>query len=214
MRARPRRRRREETEVPATTEETTDVTEVTTETIEVTDVKPEETTELQQQRRLSFPCSVPWHYISAGIRAETTLYEDEVGTVESTCALAISFAVSFSSLSPELQHHTPSRAAAHKIDHQRSSKKCTTRHEEVRGWVALVVKVMAHWESPSSPSASYFPLAIHATAWILQLIGHGVFERRKPALFDSLDQALITAPMFVLLEILFPLVTVRNSTRA
>ncbi|GMF45893.1 unnamed protein product [Phytophthora fragariaefolia] len=48
-------------------------------------------------------------------------------------------------------------------------------------------------------------LAIHATAWILQFIGHGVFERRKPALFDSLDQALITAPMFVLLEILFPL---------
>ncbi|EGZ09574.1 hypothetical protein PHYSODRAFT_305059 [Phytophthora sojae] len=48
-------------------------------------------------------------------------------------------------------------------------------------------------------------LAVHATAWILQFIGHGVFERRKPALFDSLDQALITAPMFVLLEILFPL---------
>ncbi|RLN32642.1 hypothetical protein BBJ28_00000431 [Nothophytophthora sp. Chile5] len=48
-------------------------------------------------------------------------------------------------------------------------------------------------------------LAIHATAWVLQFIGHGVFERRKPALFDSLDQALITAPMFVLLEILFPL---------
>ncbi|KAK1940041.1 putative endoplasmic reticulum membrane protein C16E8.02 [Phytophthora citrophthora] len=48
-------------------------------------------------------------------------------------------------------------------------------------------------------------LAIHATAWILQFIGHGVFERRKPALFESLDQAIITAPMFVLLEILFPL---------
>ncbi|KAG7377521.1 hypothetical protein PHYPSEUDO_011514 [Phytophthora pseudosyringae] len=48
-------------------------------------------------------------------------------------------------------------------------------------------------------------LTVHAAAWILQFIGHGVFERRKPALFDSLDQALITAPMFVLLEILFPL---------
>jgi uncharacterized membrane protein YGL010W len=44
-------------------------------------------------------------------------------------------------------------------------------------------------------------LCIH----LRQFIGHGVFERRKPALFDSLDQALITAPMFVLLEILFPL---------
>ncbi|CAI5734439.1 unnamed protein product [Hyaloperonospora brassicae] len=48
-------------------------------------------------------------------------------------------------------------------------------------------------------------IAIQATAWVLQFVGHGLFERRKPALFASLDQALITAPMFVLLEILFPL---------
>lgn len=48
-------------------------------------------------------------------------------------------------------------------------------------------------------------LPIHLVAWTLQFIGHGVFERRKPALLDSLDQALITAPMFVLLEALFPM---------
>uniref|UniRef100_A0AAV1UQQ1 DUF962 domain-containing protein n=1 Tax=Peronospora matthiolae TaxID=2874970 RepID=A0AAV1UQQ1_9STRA len=48
-------------------------------------------------------------------------------------------------------------------------------------------------------------IGIQATAWILQFIGHGVFERRKPALLDSPGQAFITAPMFVLLEILFPL---------
>ncbi|TDH72397.1 hypothetical protein CCR75_006918 [Bremia lactucae] len=48
-------------------------------------------------------------------------------------------------------------------------------------------------------------LVIQALAWTLQFIGHGVFERRKPALFDSPDQAFITAPLFVLLEILFPL---------
>jgi uncharacterized membrane protein YGL010W len=48
-------------------------------------------------------------------------------------------------------------------------------------------------------------LTAHCTAWTLQFIGHGYFERRKPALFDSLDQALVTAPMFVLLEALFPL---------
>ncbi|RLN49629.1 hypothetical protein BBJ28_00002646 [Nothophytophthora sp. Chile5] len=46
-------------------------------------------------------------------------------------------------------------------------------------------------------------LAIHCFAWIMQVLS--VFERRKPALFDSLDQALVTAPMFVLLEALFPL---------
>merc|ERR1712241_1090171 len=46
-------------------------------------------------------------------------------------------------------------------------------------------------------------LAIHVTAWILQFIGHGVFEGRAPALIDSWDQAFLTAPLFVLLEILF-----------
>ena len=44
-------------------------------------------------------------------------------------------------------------------------------------------------------------LAIHVTAWVLQFAGHGVFEGRAPALLDSLDQALITAPLFVLLEV-------------
>ena len=43
----------------------------------------------------------------------------------------------------------------------------------------------------------------HATMWIAQFIGHGVFEGRAPALLDSLDQALITAPLFVVLEVLF-----------
>merc|ERR1712018_523520 len=46
-------------------------------------------------------------------------------------------------------------------------------------------------------------LTIHVVAWILQFIGHGVFEGRAPALIDSWDQAFLTAPLFVLLEILF-----------
>merc|ERR1712083_235623 len=46
-------------------------------------------------------------------------------------------------------------------------------------------------------------VAIHITAWILQFIGHGVFEGRAPALIDSWDQAFLTAPLFVLMEILF-----------
>ncbi|TRY80397.1 hypothetical protein TCAL_04717 [Tigriopus californicus] len=40
-------------------------------------------------------------------------------------------------------------------------------------------------------------------AWTFQFIGHGVFEGRAPALLDSLDQALITGGLFVLLEIFF-----------
>ena len=46
-------------------------------------------------------------------------------------------------------------------------------------------------------------LGIHVAAWILQFIGHGVFEGRAPALLDSADQAFLTAPLFVLLEVLF-----------
>merc|ERR1712013_187748 len=44
-------------------------------------------------------------------------------------------------------------------------------------------------------------LAFHVAAWIAQFIGHGVFEGRAPALLDSWDQAFITAPLFVLLEV-------------
>lgn len=40
-------------------------------------------------------------------------------------------------------------------------------------------------------------------AWILQFIGHGKFEGRAPALLDNLMQALLLAPLFVWLELLF-----------
>jgi uncharacterized membrane protein YGL010W len=40
-------------------------------------------------------------------------------------------------------------------------------------------------------------LAIHVTAWILQFIGHGVFEGRAPALLDSLDQVELTTRQYV-----------------
>ncbi|KAJ8772973.1 hypothetical protein K2173_028150 [Erythroxylum novogranatense] len=45
-------------------------------------------------------------------------------------------------------------------------------------------------------------LAAQLFCWIGQFIGHGVFERRAPALLDNLAQALLTAPFFVLLEVL------------
>ncbi|CEG35569.1 Predicted membrane protein [Plasmopara halstedii] len=54
-------------------------------------------------------------------------------------------------------------------------------------------------------SIAHVALAIIVLGFILQFIGHGVFEHRKPALFDGPGQALITAPMFVLLEIMFSL---------
>ncbi|KAH0455535.1 hypothetical protein IEQ34_015567 [Dendrobium chrysotoxum] len=45
-------------------------------------------------------------------------------------------------------------------------------------------------------------LAAQLFCWIGQFIGHGVFEKRAPALLDNLSQAFLMAPFFVLLETL------------
>lgn len=45
-------------------------------------------------------------------------------------------------------------------------------------------------------------LAAQLFCWSGQFIGHGVFEKRAPALMDNLSQALLMAPFFVLLEVL------------
>lgn len=45
-------------------------------------------------------------------------------------------------------------------------------------------------------------LVTQLVCWIGQFIGHGVFEKRAPALLDNLTQALVMAPFFVLLEAL------------
>ncbi|KAK9461610.1 uncharacterized protein V1516DRAFT_690161 [Lipomyces oligophaga] len=39
--------------------------------------------------------------------------------------------------------------------------------------------------------------------WIAQFVGHGVFEKRAPALLDNLVQALVLAPFFVVYEFVF-----------
>lgn len=44
---------------------------------------------------------------------------------------------------------------------------------------------------------------IFVLAWVFQFVGHGVFERKKPALFDNLVQSLVLAPYFILFELLF-----------
>ncbi|OVA12196.1 Protein of unknown function DUF962 [Macleaya cordata] len=45
-------------------------------------------------------------------------------------------------------------------------------------------------------------LAAQVFCWGAQLIGHGVFEKRAPALLDNFTQAFLMAPFFVLLEAL------------
>lgn len=45
--------------------------------------------------------------------------------------------------------------------------------------------------------------SIHAVSWLLQFIGHGVFEKRAPALLDNLVQALVLAPFFAVFELFY-----------
>jgi uncharacterized membrane protein YGL010W len=51
--------------------------------------------------------------------------------------------------------------------------------------------------------ANYAAIGIHIVSWLVQFVGHGVFEGRAPALLDNLVQAIFLAPFFVWLEILF-----------
>ncbi|KAI0307363.1 hypothetical protein B0F90DRAFT_559655 [Multifurca ochricompacta] len=48
-------------------------------------------------------------------------------------------------------------------------------------------------------------LVVHVACWIAQFIGHGFAEGRSPALLDNIVGALVLAPFFVHLEILFKL---------
>lgn len=43
----------------------------------------------------------------------------------------------------------------------------------------------------------------HIVSWLAQFYGHGVYEKRAPALKDNLLQALVLAPFFVVFEIAF-----------
>ena len=48
--------------------------------------------------------------------------------------------------------------------------------------------------------------AVHVASWFAQVVvGHGLIEKRRPALVDSLFSSLILAPLFVVLEVAFSL---------
>mmetsp|Transcript_5161 Transcript_5161/g.9484 ORF Transcript_5161/g.9484 Transcript_5161/m.9484 type:complete len:218 (-) Transcript_5161:245-898(-) len=45
-------------------------------------------------------------------------------------------------------------------------------------------------------------VCVHIMGWLLQFYGHGLHEKRMPALLTNLSQAVLMAPLFVYLEIL------------
>lgn len=69
------------------------------------------------------------------------------------------------------------------------------------GWTAYA----NHLTTVSSRSANQAAIAIEIVAWVAQFVGHGVYEKRAPALLDNLLQAFVLAPFFVFIEGLFML---------
>ena len=61
----------------------------------------------------------------------------------------------------------------------------------------------ARYFSQNVTNASYYAILVQALAWIGQFIGHGIYEKNKPALMDSLVQAFLMAPIFVTAEVSF-----------
>ena len=43
---------------------------------------------------------------------------------------------------------------------------------------------------------------LHIVAWVLQILGHALFENNRPAFMDNLVQSFLMAPIFVLNEVL------------
>jgi len=54
-------------------------------------------------------------------------------------------------------------------------------------------------------TANQWALGIFVASWIAQFIGHAAIEGRAPALLDNLVQAILLAPFFVWMELLFSL---------
>lgn len=69
----------------------------------------------------------------------------------------------------------------------------------ILGWTAY----SNHLTTAYKYHANTTGVAVEIVAWILQFIGHGIFEGRAPALLDNLLQSLVLAPFFVFMEILF-----------
>jgi len=69
----------------------------------------------------------------------------------------------------------------------------------------LIIYLLANVIRFTVPYAWLVAIIVHIVAWIFQFAGHGIWEKRKPALLDSLLQAFLMAPFFIFLEVLFKL---------
>lgn len=70
--------------------------------------------------------------------------------------------------------------------------------------VALPMWITANFFYTTVSNPIAWSVGVHIFSWFAQVhLGHIVYEKRKPALLDSLLQSLILAPLFVWFEVLF-----------
>ncbi|GAB4860776.1 hypothetical protein Ancab_035939 [Ancistrocladus abbreviatus] len=77
--------------------------------------------------------------------------------------------------------------------------------KELLGWIGVSLAHAAFMDALTNlyiRTKALVALAAQLFCWTSQFIGHGVFEKRAPALLDNLAQAFLMAPFFVLLEAL------------
>jgi len=71
--------------------------------------------------------------------------------------------------------------------------------------VGLFLHAMSYARAHGA-AAHWHALAAQALGWYVQVaIGHNVIEKRKPALLDSLFDAIVMAPLFTFYEVIFAL---------
>ncbi|KAI9326120.1 DUF962 domain protein, partial [Obelidium mucronatum] len=84
----------------------------------------------------------------------------------------------------------------------------TILHPVIGGFGGIMIYA-AFWTSnhfiEAGTSLTGFALGLHIVSWIIQFVGHGVFEKRAPALLDNLLQAVVLAFLFVWAHTLFDL---------
>lgn len=56
-------------------------------------------------------------------------------------------------------------------------------------------------------------ISLHISAWLLQIVGHSIYERNRPALLNNLYDSLLFGPYFTFLETFYPLTFNENNKK-
>ncbi|KDQ64926.1 hypothetical protein JAAARDRAFT_146176 [Jaapia argillacea MUCL 33604] len=67
----------------------------------------------------------------------------------------------------------------------------------------LTLSILTAIAFSKDPTRVSQAMILHGISWVAQFLGHGVAEKRAPALIDNLVGAVVLAPFFVHLELLF-----------